>query len=100
MLWNIPPEWPGLTARFPRLDEFQGARQDKTSYRSLGYDGPEPPPGETHRYLFRLYALNARLNLATGIPAPQLERAMQGKILAKAGLNSTFTAPAREAWAW
>ncbi|PKL75577.1 MAG: YbhB/YbcL family Raf kinase inhibitor-like protein [Candidatus Melainabacteria bacterium HGW-Melainabacteria-1] len=95
VIWNIPPHWTGLPQRFPRCAELQGLRQGTTSYRTLGFDGPEPPPGESHRYIFRLYALDRRLNLAAGAPAPQLERAMDGKVLATAGIKGLYTSPER-----
>ncbi|MEZ0373711.1 MAG: YbhB/YbcL family Raf kinase inhibitor-like protein, partial [Candidatus Sericytochromatia bacterium] len=84
LLWNIPLAWPGLPEHLPQLHEFQGLGQGMTSYHSLGYDGPDPPAGETHRYFFRLYALDRLLRLSAGVPGPQLERAMAGKILAQA----------------
>lgn len=92
VLWNIDPNWPGLIQGFPKLRDFQLARQGRNTFGKLGYDGPEPPAGETHRYFFRLYALDRQLNLASGAPGPQLERAMQGKILAQSELKVLYTA--------
>lgn len=90
LIWNIPANWPGLPQHLPRLREYQSLRQGMTSYHSLGYDGPQPPAGEIHRYRFRLYALARPLKLAAGVPGPQLERALAGKVLAQAELMARF----------
>lgn len=84
VLFNLPVSWTELPERFPRLREFSGARQGVNSYRTWGYDGPAPPKGREHRYLFRLYALSRPLNLAPGIPAAQLEQALSPVLLAQA----------------
>jgi Raf kinase inhibitor-like YbhB/YbcL family protein len=84
VLFNIPAIWSGLPERYPRLREFSGARQGANSYRTLGYDGPAPPKGQEHRYFFRLYALSRDLKLTAGIPAAQLEQALQSVLLEQA----------------
>lgn len=53
------------------------------------YHGPCPPSG-THRYFFKIYALDTQLNLKEGISKGQLEKAMQGHILAKAELIGLY----------
>lgn len=53
------------------------------------YHGPCPPSG-THHYFFKLYALDARLNLKEGVSKGQLEKAMQGHILDKAELIGLY----------
>lgn len=93
LVWNIPASWSGLPQHLPRQREYQGLCQGLTSYHSLGYDGPEPPMGETHRYIFRLYALDRKLRLAAGVPGPQLERALQGKVLAQAEYKGLYARP-------
>lgn len=55
----------------------------------LDYHGPCPPSG-THRYYFKIYALDAMLNLNEGISKAALEKAMQGHILAKAELIGLY----------
>ena len=55
----------------------------------MRYDGPCPPFG-IHRYIFKLYALDINLNLAEGITKAELEKAMEGHILAKADLTGLF----------
>jgi Raf kinase inhibitor-like YbhB/YbcL family protein len=53
------------------------------------YGGPCPPSG-THRYFFKIYALDKQLGLAEGINKSDLEKAMQGHILAKAELIGLY----------
>lgn len=84
VLFNLPATWSELPERFPRLREFSGSVQGSNSYRTLGYDGPAPPKGREHRYFFKLYALSRALKLAPGIPAAQLEQAMQSVLLGQA----------------
>ncbi len=53
------------------------------------YHGPCPPSG-THRYFFKIYALDTVLNLKPGVTKQELEKAMQGHILAKAELIGLY----------
>jgi Raf kinase inhibitor-like YbhB/YbcL family protein len=59
------------------------------SWRRLGYGGPCPPSG-THRYFFKLYALDTALNLKEGASKEDVEKAMQGHILAQAQLMGKY----------
>ena len=56
----------------------------------LGYGGPCPPPGKPHRYFFKLYALDAVLDLKPGLTKKDLEKAMEGHILERAQLMGTY----------
>ncbi len=53
------------------------------------YGGPCPPSG-THRYFFKVYALDAELNPEEGLTRRDLEKAMQDHILAKAELIGLY----------
>ena len=59
------------------------------SWGRIGYGGPCPPSG-THRYFFKVYALDAPLGLAAGATKAQLIDAMEGHVLAEAALMGTF----------
>jgi len=61
----------------------------RNSWKRRGYGGP-CPPGGTHRYFFRLYALDARLGLETGRDKKALLKAMESHILARAELMGTY----------
>lgn len=58
------------------------------------YGGPCPPSG-THRYFFKIYALDVKLNLKAGLARQDLEKAMQGHILDKAELIGLYKRVAR-----
>jgi len=62
----------------------------KNSSGNTRYDGPCPPSG-THRYFFKLYALDSTLSLSPGATKEQVLKAMEGHILAQAELMGTFS---------
>lgn len=73
-----------------RIDEDSiPGRQGSNDFRRQDYGGPCPPSG-THRYFFKIYALDTMLNLKEGISKKELERAMQGHILDKAELIGLY----------
>jgi len=67
-----------------------GSRQGDNSWGRLGWAGPSPPPGGTHRYVFRLLALDARLDLAGGAVREGLDAALVGHVLEEAALMATY----------
>ena len=64
-------------------------KQGITDFGRMRYDGPCPPFG-THRYIFKVYALDIELNLEEGLTKADLEEAMAGHILAKAELTGLY----------
>lgn len=66
-----------------------GGTQGKNDFRRIGYGGP-CPPGGTHRYIFRLYALDTILGLAGAATKKDLLAAMEGHILNQAQLMGTY----------
>ncbi|MDP6446267.1 MAG: YbhB/YbcL family Raf kinase inhibitor-like protein, partial [Pirellulaceae bacterium] len=73
-----------------------GALQGVNSWplENVGYRGPAPPPGSgQHRYIFRLYALDATLQLEAGASKEELLAAMQGHTLAEGKLIGVFERP-------
>ncbi len=60
------------------------------SSRRTGYSGPCPPRGSTHRYYFKLYALDKTLGLRSGMSKADVEKAMQGHILAQGQLMGRY----------
>ena len=82
--WNIPPGTTEIGAGLP-----PGSVEGRNSWQRTGYGGPCPPSG-SHRYFFKLYALDTLLTLpATGGKA-EVERAMKGHVLAQAELMGTY----------
>ena len=91
VIYNIPAVSHSLAQAVTHTPTFDdGAVHGKNSENHQYYDGPCPPWG-THHYFFKLYALDARLDLPPGATADQLRKAMQGHILAQGELMGTFT---------
>lgn len=74
----------------PKIDEDSiPGKQGINDFRKRDYGGPCPPSG-THRYFFKIYALDKELNLKEGISKKELEKAIQGHILDKAELVGLY----------
>lgn len=90
VLYNLPAGSGGLPEAVPTDAQLaDGSRQGKSSWGRMGYGGPCPPSG-THRYFFRLYALDTALDLAAGASKEQLLQAMEGHVLAQAELMGLY----------
>lgn len=91
LIWNIPAQHTGLPKGVP-TDEIlaDGARQGRNDFGRIGYGGPCPPPGKPHRYFFKLYALDAMLDLKPGTTKGELRRAMKEHVLAQAELVGKY----------
>ena len=87
VLYNISPFTKGLPEDVKKLPE--GTREGLNDWNRTGYGGPNPPIGR-HRYFYKLYALDAILNLPTTTKKIDLEKAMRGHILAEAALIGTY----------
>jgi len=91
VLYDLPAGTASLPEDVPKSEELpNGARQGRNDFRRIGYGGPCPPPGKPHRYFFRLYALNSKLNLKPGATKADVEKAMEGHVLAKAELMGKY----------
>ena len=91
VLYDVPRLETGLPEGVPTVRELEtGARQGTNDFGRIGYGGPCPPPGSSHRYFFRLYALSATLDLRPGASRADLDRAMRGLILAEAELIGRY----------
>lgn len=86
VLYNIPAG----TTELPESADPSSFSAGKNSAGHMSYDGPCPPSG-THRYFFKLYALDSTLSLSPGATKEQLLDAMKGHILAQGELMGTFS---------
>lgn len=82
LVWNIPPNEaiaenskPGMVGR--------------NSFGNIEYGGPCPPSG-SHRYFFKVYALDSELDVETGADKQKLENAMKGHVLASGELMAHY----------
>jgi hypothetical protein len=91
VLYNIPVSLSGLPEGVPAEQELSnGSLSGLNSWRRSGYGGP-CPPGGTHRYFFRLYALDQVLDLGAGATKEHLSEAMQGHILGQTEIVGTYS---------
>jgi hypothetical protein len=91
VLYDLPAgkrELPEGLAKLGQLED--GARQGRNDFDAVGYGGPCPPGKAAHHYVFTLYALDAKLNLAAGATRKQVESALQGHVLARGDLIAVY----------
>jgi len=83
LIWNIEPT-DTIPENIPKEKEVSApikAIQGINDFGEIGYGGPCPPPGKPHRYYFRIYALDALLDLEAGADRKILEKEMEGHII-------------------
>lgn len=86
VVYNIP----ATTAEAKEGKALSGSIEGLNDFGDRSYGGPCPPSG-THRYFFKLYALDQLLSLKEGATKEQVEKAMQPHILAEAQLMGTYS---------
>ena len=85
VLWNLSAESRQLAENVDKTGQLpDGSRQGLNDFRKTGYNGPCPPPGKPHRYYFKIFALDTKLDLKSSTGKHELEAAMKGHILAQA----------------
>ena len=90
VLYNIPADKRELQEGIPPQELFSdGMVQGKNSFRRNAYLGPTPPFG-THRYYFRIYALDKKLEADPRLTKKRLLKAIEGHVLAQAELIGTY----------
>lgn len=83
VLYNMPASLTALSAGQLKTTAINGIGvQGTNDFSRAGYDGPCPPRGNPHRYIFHLYALDVELNLKPGSTAAALRKAISGHVLA------------------
>ncbi len=90
VMYNLPPDSKELHENVSSEEKLEnGALHGVTDFGKFGYGGPCPPSG-THRYYFKLYALDAILDLSGQISKDDLKAAMEGHILAEGQLMGKY----------
>lgn len=90
VLYNLPAENIGFVENLPATENLKaGGFQGKNDFGKIGYGGPCPPSG-THRYFFKVYALDAELPLEAGATKADVEKAMQGHVVGQGQLMGTY----------
>jgi Raf kinase inhibitor-like YbhB/YbcL family protein len=94
VIYDLPGDLTGLPEGIPtkaELSDPKGAVQGKNSWGTIGYRGPAPPKGHgVHHYHFKLYALDAKLELPAGLGKNELLKRIGGHVLAQGELIGTY----------
>ena len=88
VVYSVPASAAGLPDGVSA--EAEGHMEGRNDFGRRGYGGPCPPPGNPHRYFFKVYALGSEPGLEAGARNADLARAMEGRILAEVQLMGTF----------
>src|SRR5437667_6934147 len=86
LVWNIDPK----TTEIAENSVPKGAAQGMNDYPNLGYGGPQPPSG-THRYYFKIFALNRTRDLKSGAKRADVDAAMRGHVVAEGELMGRYS---------
>lgn len=91
IVWNISPNIQAISEGAPEFRHgAPNVQEGRNSYGTNNYRGPNPPPGNPHRYFFKLYALDTFLDLQSGSTKAQVQEALKGHILEEAQLIGTY----------
>ncbi len=96
VLYDLPADVTQLQEGIPPHEQVvlrpggAAAHQGRNDFGKVGYGGP-CPPGGTHRYFFRLYALDDRPEMGSGATKEGLIGAMEGHVLAEGRLMGTYS---------
>ena len=90
VLFDLPASTREIPEGLPRQETIaNGAKQGITDFKTAGYGGPCPPSG-THRYFFKIYALDTDFELAGGASKEQLLKAIEGHVIVEGQLIGTY----------
>lgn len=90
VVFNIPGDLTQLPERIsPERELDVGAIQGMNDFKKIGYGGPCPPSG-IHRYFFKIYALDTKLDLPSGAQKSHVMLSMEAHVLGEAHLMGTY----------
>ncbi len=89
VIYNIPGNIYQLRKGYPKLSGKEGTFQGMTDFGRLGYNGPCPPKGKPHRYVFTVYALDTTFT-APNLNSKSLKAAMKSHVLDSAGIMGMY----------
>lgn len=90
VLYNLPADNIGFVENLPATENLKaGGFQGKNDFGKIGYGGPCPPAG-SHRYFFKVYALDAELPLKAGATKAEVEKAFENHVVAQGQLMGTY----------
>jgi Raf kinase inhibitor-like YbhB/YbcL family protein len=86
LVWNIDPK----TTEIAESSVPRGALQGTNDFPGRGYDGPQPPSG-THRYFFKIFAIDRVLDLKSGAKRREVDAALRGHVIAHGELMGRYS---------
>ncbi len=86
LVWNISPQ----TTEIAENSVPKGAVQGTNDFPGSSYDGPQPPSG-THRYYFKVFALDRMLDLKPGAKRREVDAAMRGHVIGQGELMGHYS---------
>lgn len=91
IVFNIKPNTSEFGENVPKLAKLaQGVMQGRNDFGKTGYNGPSPPPGKLHHYVFTVYALDNELALSGNCSKEEFQKALQGHILDQGQITGTY----------
>ena len=94
VVYDLPADTSELAEDAARSQLTSGnAKEGVNDFKHVGYGGPCPPAGKAHRYMFKLFALDATLGLKAGASKKDVEAAMAKHILGHGELIGTYQRP-------
>ena len=81
---------PNAIGPWPRMSSPRALRQGQNDFGRVGYAGPCPPPSEEHEYVFRLLALDQRIELPPGATRPQFDAAVEPHVIEETSVTTSY----------
>jgi Raf kinase inhibitor-like YbhB/YbcL family protein len=91
VIFNVPATATSFSEDIAKTGTLpDGSKQGNNSFGNIGYNGPCPPAGQMHHYIFKIYALDSTVSLDTGAQKEDLLNAINGHILAQGEWTGTY----------
>jgi len=90
IVFNMPADALNLTEAFTKSPSAASTKQGRNDFKQVGYGGPCPPAGKSHRYYFKIFALDTKLNLPAGASRTDIDAAMIKHVLSTGQLMGTY----------
>ena len=89
VIYNIPGNEKQLRKGYPRISGKEGTYQGMTDFGKIGYNGPCPPAGKAHRYIFTVYALD-KIFTEANLNSKSLKAVMKGHVLGSGSITGMY----------
>ena len=90
IVFNLPADTLNLPEDFAKSPSAHAAKQGRNDFKQTGYGGPCPPAGKTHRYYFKIFALDTTLNLPADTSRKDVDAAMARHVLSAGQFMGTY----------